>query len=366
MVASAGPVNLLLNLFDFERAAEAALDPMAWRYFQAGAGDQRTLRENRAAFERCRLLPRVLVDVGRRSLATTVLGKPVEWPVLVAPMAFHGLACAEGECATARAAVATGTVMIVSTMANVALEEVRAAAPAGRQWFQLYVQRDRGITAELVSRAAAAGYEALVVTVDAPVLGRREGDLRHGFRLPPHLRPGNLALGDAALLAGAGDARSALAMQFAASTDPSMSWRDLGWLRSLSPLPLVLKGVLHPADARRAAEEGVAAVVVSNHGGRQLDGAVAALDALPGVVAAAGERLEVLMDGGIRRGTDVLVALALGARAVLLGRPVLWGLAVSGEAGALRVLSLLRDELDLALALAGCTAPSEVTADLLA
>jgi 4-hydroxymandelate oxidase len=202
--------------------------------------------------------------------------------------------------------------------------------------------------------------------VDTPVLGRREGDLRHGFLLPPHLRPGNLPLDDAALLAGGHDARSTLAVQFAASTDPSVSWRDVAWLRSLSPLPIVLKGVLHPDDARRAAEEGVAAVVVSNHGGRQLDGAVASLDALPAVVAAAGERLEVLMDGGIRRGTDVLVALALGARAVLLGRPVLWGLAVSGEAGALRVLSLLRDELDLALALAGCTAPAEVTADLLA
>ena len=358
-------MNQLLNLFDFERAAEAALDPMAWRYFQAGAGDERTLRANRQAFERCRLLPRVLVDVGRRSVATTVLGRPAEWPVLVAPMAFHGLACAEGECATARAAAATGTVMVVSTMANIALEEVRAAAPAHRQWFQLYVQRDRGLTAELVARAAAAGYEALVVTVDAPVLGRREGDLRHGLRLPPHLRPANLPYNDGALLAEARDAHSALAAQFSASTDPSVSWRDVAWLRSLSPLPIVLKGVLHPDDARRAAEEGAAAVVVSNHGGRQLDGAVAAIDALPAVSAAAGDRLEVLMDGGIRRGTDVLVALALGARAVLLGRPVLWGLAVGGEAGARRVLSLLRGEVDLALALTGCTSPGEITADLL-
>jgi 4-hydroxymandelate oxidase len=339
---------------------------MAWRYYQAGAGDERTLRANRAAFERCRLLPRVLVDVSHRTLATTVLGRPLDWPVLVAPMAFHGLACAEAECATARAAAETGTAMVVSTMANVALETVRAAAPVARQWFQLYVQRDRGITAELVSRAAAAGYEALMITVDTPVLGRREGDLRHGFHLPPHLRPGNLTFNDAALLAGGQDARSALAAQFSASTDPSVSWRDLSWLRSLSPLPIVLKGVLHPGDARRAADEGVAAVVVSNHGGRQLDGAVASLDALPAVVAAAGDRLEVLMDGGIRRGTDVLVSLALGARAVLLGRPVLWGLAVGGEAGARQVLSMLRAEVDLAFALTGCTSPAEVTADLLA
>jgi 4-hydroxymandelate oxidase len=359
-------LNQLVNLFDFERAAEAALEPMAWRYFQAGAGDERTLRENRAAFERRRLLPRVLVDVGRRSLATTVLGRPAGWPVLVAPMAFHGLACAEAECATARAAAAADTVLCVSTMANRSLEQVRAAAPDARLWFQLYVQKDRGVTAELVARAAAAGYEALMVTVDTPVLGRREGDLRHGFRLPPHLAPGNLAPGDAALLAATRDAHSALAAQFAASTDPSMTWRDLGWLRSLSPLPLVLKGVLRPDDARRAADEGVAAVVVSNHGGRQLDGAVASLDALPAVAAAAGDRLDVLMDGGIRRGTDVLVALALGARAVLLGRPVLWGLAVGGEAGAARVLALLREEVDLAFALAGCPSTAEVTADLLA
>jgi 4-hydroxymandelate oxidase len=358
-------LDQLLNLWDFERAAEAALEPMAWRYYSGGAGDERTLRENRLAFERRRLRPRVLVDVGCRSLATTVLGRPSSWPVLIAPMAFHGLACGDAEAATARAAAALGTVFCVSTMANLPLERVRAAAPQARQWFQLYVQRDRGVTAELVRRASAAGYEALVVTVDAPVLGRREADLRHGFSLPAHLTPGNLDLDDAALLAGTADARSALAAQFSASTDPSMMWRDLGWLRSLSPLPIVLKGVLHPDDARRAAEEGVAAVVVSNHGGRQLDGAIASLDALPAVADAAGDALEVLLDGGIRRGTDVLTALALGARAVLLGRPVLWGLAVGGEAGAARVLSLLRDEVDLALALTGCTSPAEVTADLL-
>ena len=359
-------LDRLLNLSDFERAAAAALDPMAWRYFSGGAGDERTLRENRLAFERRRLRPRVLVDVGRRSLATTVLGRPTGWPVLVAPMAFHGLACGEAEAATARAAAALDTVFCVSTMANLPLERVRAAAPDARQWFQLYVQRDRGVTAELVRRAVAAGYEALVVTADAPALGRREADLRHGFSLPAHLSPGNLELSDATLLAGGADAGSALAAQFAASTDPTVTWRDLGWLRALGPLPIVLKGVLHPDDARRAADEGVEAIVVSNHGGRQLDGAIASLDALPAVAEAAGDRLEVLLDGGIRRGTDVLTALALGARAVLLGRPVLWGLAAGGEAGAARVLSLLREELDLALALTGCTSPADVTADLLA
>jgi 4-hydroxymandelate oxidase len=357
----------LINLADFERAAEAALDPMAWHYFRAGAGDERTLRENRAAFERRRLLPRVLVDVERRSLATTVLGRPVGWPVLVAPMALHGLACPDCEAATARAAAAMDTVLCVSTLSNLSLEQVRAAAPDARQWFQLYVQRDRGVTAELVSRAAAAGYEALVVTVDAPLLGRREGAVRQGLRLPPQLGFGNFPHDvGAAMLAHRNAADSGLAAHFAVTSDPSVTWRDLGWLRGLSPLPLVLKGVLRADDARRAADEGAAAVVVSNHGGRQLDGAVASLDALPAVADAAGDRLEVLMDGGIRRGTDVLIALAMGARAVLLGRPVLWGLAVGGEAGAARVLGLLRDEVDLALALAGCTSPAEVGADLVA
>ncbi len=361
------PDPQLINLADFERAAEAALDTMAWHYFRSGSGDERTLRENRAAFERHRLLPRVLVDVERRSLATTVLGRPVGWPVLVAPMALHGLACSDCEAATARAAAAMDTVLCVSTLSNLSLEQVRAAAPAAPQWFQLYVQRDRGVTAELVARAAAAGYEALVVTVDAPLLGRREGAVRRGLRLPPHLGLGNFSPDvGAAMLAHRNAGDSSLAAHFAVTSDPSVTWRDLGWLRGLSPLPLVLKGVLRPDDARRAADEGAAAVVVSNHGGRQLDGAVASLDALPAVVAAAGNRLEVLMDGGVRRGTDVLMALALGARAVLLGRPVLWGLAVGGEAGAARVLELLRDEVDLALALAGCTSPAEVRTDLLA
>jgi 4-hydroxymandelate oxidase len=307
------------------------------------------------------------VDVSRRSLATTVLGRPVEWPVLVAPMALHGLACADAEAATARAAAAAGTVMCVSTMSNLALEQVRAAAPGARQWFQLYVQRDRQVTAELVARAAAAGYEALVLTVDAPTLGRREADLRHGFFLPPHLRLGNLSLTDDAAMRGEGPADdSGLAAQFTRSTDPSFAWRDLAWLRGLSPLPLVLKGILRPDDARRAADAGAAAVVVSNHGGRQLDGAIAGLDALPAIAAAVGDRLELLLDGGVRRGADVLMALALGARAVLLGRPVLWGLAVGGEAGAVRVLALLRDEVDLAFALTGCGSVGEVTADLVA
>jgi 4-hydroxymandelate oxidase len=360
-------MDQLINLADVEAAARDRLDPMAWRYFVGGAGDERTLRDNRAAFERHRLRPRVLVDVSRRSLATTVLGRPVAWPVLIAPMAFHGLACPEAEAATARAAAATETVLCVSTMANLPLESVRRAAPDAAQWFQLYIQRDRGLTRRLVERAAAAGYQALVLTVDTPLLGRREADLRHGFQLPSSLSLGNLAGADAPIVSRpAPTGGSSLAAQFTAAADPSVTWRDLAWLRGLSPLPLVLKGVLRADDARRAAAEGAAAVIVSNHGGRQLDGAIASLDALPAVVAAVGEHCEVLLDGGVRRGTDALTALALGARAVLVGRPVLWGLAVGSEAGARRVLELLRDELDLAFALAGCASPADATADLLA
>ena len=318
-----------VNIEDLRLMAKRRLPRAIFDFFDGGAEDETTLRENRAAFERRRLLPRVLVDVGRRSLATTVLGRPVGWPVLVAPMALHGLACSDCEAAAARAAAAMDTVLCVSTLSNLPLEQVRAAAPDARQWFQLYVQRDRGVTAELVARATAAGYDALVVTVDAPLLGRREGAVRHGLRLPPHLGLGNFAPDvGAAMLAHRNAADSSLAAHFAVTSDPSVTWRDLGWLRGLSPLPVVLKGVLRADDARRAADEGAAAVVVSNHGGRQLDGAVASLDALPAVADAAGDRLEVLMDGGIRRGTDVLIALALGARAVLIGRPVLWGLAV--------------------------------------
>ena len=360
------PGPQLINLADFERAAEAALDTMAWHYFRSGSGDERTLRENRAAFERHRLLPRVLVDVERRSLATTVLGRPVGWPVLVAPMALHGLACSDCEAATARAAALMDTVLCVSTLSNLSLEQVRAAAPDARQWFQLYVQRDRGVTAELVARAAAAGYEALVVTVDAPLLGRREGAVRHGLQLPPPLTLGNFpAEVGAAMLAHRNAGDSSLAAHFAVTSDPTVTWRDLGWLRGLSPLPLVLKGVLRPDDARHAADEGAAAVVVSNHGGRQVDGAVASLDALVAVRAAVGPEPVVLVDSGVRGGADLFVALALGADACLLGRPHVYGLALAGADGVRQVIDNLVAELDLIMGLTGVARVADIGRDQL-
>ncbi len=354
-----------INLLDFEALARERLAPEAYDYYAGGAHDEVSLRGNRAAYDRRSLAYRVLVDVSRRELGTAVLGTPVSMPILVAPTAFHRLADAEGEVATVRAAGAAGTVMILSTLSTSTVEEVVAAA-SGPVWFQLYVYKDRKATEGLVRRAEEAGCRALVLTVDAPLLGRRERDVRNRFGLPPGLGVANL------LPNGYGDLPkgidgSGLAAYVSSLIDSSLSWRDLAWLRSITALPLLIKGVVRPDDALRAAEAGAAGLVVSNHGARQLDTSPATLDVLPEIVealAAHGHDLEVLMDGGIRRGTDVLKALALGAKAVLVGRPVLWGLAARGEAGVGQVLELLRGELDLAMALAGAPAVCEITRDL--
>ena len=354
-----------VNVFDFEAIARERLPREAYDYYAGGAHDEVSLRGNRAAYDRLSLAYRVLVDVSRRDPATTVLGQPVAMPVLVAPTAFHRLADPEGEVATVRAAGAAGTVMILSTLSTSTVESVVAAA-SGPVWFQLYVYRDRGVTEGMVRRAEAAGCRALVLTVDAPLLGRRERDVRNRFSLPPGLAVANLLpAGYGALPPAVAD--SGLAAYFASFLNPALTWRDVAWLRSITRLPVLVKGIIRPDDALRAAEAGAAGVVVSNHGGRQLDTSPATLDVLPEIVdalAAHGHRIEVLMDGGVRRGTDVLKALALGARAVLVGRPVLWGLAAGGESGAARVLAILREELDLAMALAGAPTVAEITRDL--
>ena len=354
-----------VNLFELEALARERLSREAYDYYASGAQDEVTLRENRAAYDRLTLAYRVLVDVSRRDLSATVLGQPVAMPVLVAPTAFHRLAVPEGEIATARAAGAVGTVMILSTLSNTRVEDVVAAA-SGPVWFQLYVYRDRKATEGLVRRAEAAGCRALVLTVDAPLIGRRERDVRNRFHLPPGLAVANM------LPEGYGDlppaaADSGLAAYVSALLDPSLSWRDVSWLRSITNLPVLVKGIVRPDDALRAAEAGAAGLVVSNHGGRQLDTSPATIDVLPEIadaLAAHGHKIEVLMDGGIRRGTDILKALALGARAVLVGRPILWGLAANGEAGAAWALRHLRDELDLAMALAGTPTLADITRDL--
>ena len=342
----------LLNVDDFAEAARQRLDPGSYVYVVGGAGDEHTLRANTAAYGRWELRPRVLVDVGSITTATTVLGTEIALPLLVAPTAFQRLCHPDGEVALARAAASARTVMTLSTLASVTPAELAAGAPGGPKWFQLYWSRDRGFTQELVQAATEAGFTALMLTVDLPIAGRRERDARAGFALPDDLQLPNIPL---ALRRE--DFHSALG----AVVDDTLTWRDLEWLRSVCPLPLVIKGILTREDALLAADHGAAAVVVSNHGGRQLDGVPASLDALPEVVEAVGERVEVLVDGGIRRGTDVLKALALGAKAALTGRAVLWGLAVAGEEGAARVLELLRKELETGLKLLGCTSPAEVT-----
>ncbi|HEY3578715.1 MAG TPA: alpha-hydroxy acid oxidase [Gaiellaceae bacterium] len=346
-------MNVPLSIADYERLAEERLESGPWAYLTGGSGDEWTLRENRAAFARWTFRPRVLCDVSEISTATTVLGTRIEIPVVVAPVAYQQLYHPDGECATARGAAAAGTGIAVSTFSTRSHEEIASASPGVLQWCQLYVFQDRGVTHEHLVEVAAAGCRAVVLTVDTPRLAQRERDLRVGFEIPSDLP---LPYARAAI----GDAPKNPADQFAL-LDASVSWRDLEWIAGESNLPIVLKGVVTAEDARLAVEHGAAAIIVSNHGGRQLDGVPATLDALPEVAEAVAGRVEVYLDGGIRRGTDVAKALALGARAVLAGRGPVFGLAAAGEDGVRHVLELLRDELTLALCLLGCTSPDELT-----
>ncbi len=348
MTAAPPPVNLA----EYEALAKERLAPMVWDYYAGGADDELTLRENRAAYLRRKLRPRVLVDVSQVKLATTVLGIPVAAPILVAPLAYQSLAHGDGECATARGAAAAGTLMVLSTLSTTRLEQVAAVAPAAPRWFQLYVYKQRDVSADLVRRASAAGYRALVLTVDTPRLGRRERDVRNGFSLPAGVTMANFD-GTLAEKASGAPGQSGLAAYGAANLDTSLGWDVIAWLRSITSLPVVVKGIMTGEDARLAVAHGASAIAVSNHGGRQLDGVPASIDVLAEVVDAVAGACEVYVDGGVRRGTDVIKALALGARAVLLGRPVLWGLAADGAAGVTRVLGLLAEELEHALALVG-------------
>jgi 4-hydroxymandelate oxidase len=362
--ADAGHLTDLLGVDDLEAAARARLPQLVYDYYAGGAGEEWTLRENRRAFGRWTLRPRILVDVSEVDLSTTMLGQRVPLPILIAPTAFQRLAHPDGELATARGAASLGATMVVSTIASTRLEDV--AETGVRRWFQLYVFRDRELTGSLVKRAHAAGYQAIVLTVDTPQLGRRLRDEQNRFQLPPDVSMANLESMYLPEEDEAGEPASSLSHFFAGEHDASLAWHDLPWLRSLSPLPLVLKGILTGEDARLAAEAGVEGIVVSNHGGRQLDGAPGTLDVLPEAVEAVAGRAEVYLDGGVRHGTDVLKALALGARAVLVGRPVLWGLAVAGELGVRRVLEKLRDELTLAMQLAGRRSVADVDRSLVA
>lgn len=351
-----------INLFEYEEQAKQRLSQMAFDYYASGAWDEVTLRENRAVFERVKLYPRVFVDVSQPNLTTEVLGQSLQMPLLIAPMAFQCLAHPDGELATMRAAAQTGVGMILSTCSNQSLEAVATVPATPPRWFQLYIHRDRALTQELVERAYKAGYQALCITVDAPILGIRERDKRNQFTLPPHLTMANLKA-----CSGLPHVKeeSGLFDYFAQQIDASLTWADLEWVQSLSPLPVVVKGILRSDDADRAIQHGASAIVVSNHGGRQLDGAIASLEALSDIVSTVNGRADVLVDGGIRRGTDLLKAIALGAKAVLLGRPILWGLAVNGEAGAVQVLELLRAEFEAAMKLSGCPTVRDINQALL-
>ncbi|HVS28249.1 MAG TPA: alpha-hydroxy acid oxidase [Solirubrobacteraceae bacterium] len=350
-------MTLPSTIGEFERVAQESLAPGPLAYYDGGACDELTLADNLAAWRRLAIRPRMLVGVAERDCSTTLLGREREHPLIVAPMAFQAMAAPEGERATARAAAATATPFCLSTLATVGVQELAAAAPDATRWFQLYVFRDRGVTRELVAAAGEHGYEALVVTVDLPVFGVRDSLLRTGWTVDPELAvPSASAAGTRGPIGPA---------EVSELIDPSLDWSDIERFVAETDLPVVLKGILTAEDARRAAACGVAAIVVSNHGGRQLDTVLSGADALPAVVEEVSAQLDVLVDGGIRRGTDVLKALALGASAVLVGRPLLWGLAVAGEQGARRVLELLLGELDVALALAGAPNARELDASWL-
>jgi 4-hydroxymandelate oxidase len=343
----------VLCVEDYEPLARAKVRADNWDYVAGGSGSERTLVANRAAFDRATLRPRVLVDVSTCETATKLLGTSLTSPIGVAPTAYHRLMHPDGELATARGAAEAGVLYITAFFASQPLGAIAAAGGDGPRWLQLYWLRDRGAFGEVIDRAADAGFQALVLTVDAPVLGQRLRDLRNGFALDPEVRPANLARSATAIMSDRAQGRSAVAQHAVEAFDPSITWADLAWLRQRSALPLVIKGILTAEDAVLAVEHGADAVVVSNHGGRQLDNVPASLDALPEVVDAVAGRCPVLVDGGVRTGIDVLVALALGADAVLVGRPVLWALAVDGAAGVAHALTLLRAELANAMALAG-------------
>ena len=351
-----------INLFDLERKAREMLPQTEYDYYASGANDEITLRENRAAYERIALLPHMLVDVSKRQMGTTVLGEPISMPVLIAPTAFQGLAHPEAEIATVKAAGAAKTLMTLSTLSTFSIEEVMAVA-TGPVWFQLYVFKDRAVSASLVKRAEVAGCKAVVFTVDVPLLGRRERDVRNQFRLPNDISAKNL------LPAGAQefpdcDVGSGLAPYIASLLDPALTWKDIEWLAGITKLPVLVKGILRPDDALFAVRHGASGVIVSNHGARQLDTTPATISVLPEIADAVGGAVELYLDGGIMRGTDVLKAIACGARAVFIGRPALWGLACGAEAGVRYVLEMVRQEFDLAMALSGCPTLSSITRDL--
>lgn len=344
--AGTDDINELVSLFDFEPVAQRRMSHMAWEYLDGGVADEITLRWNREAYDRLRLRPKVLVDVSKLDTRVSLLGQELPHPILLAPAADQRMVHPQGELATVRGAGSANATFVVSSFTNTPVEDIAKNA-SGPLWFQLYVQPDRAFTRDVAQRAEAAGCRALCVTVDSPVFGARNRQQRAKYVLPPgvdrpHLPPPKKSTGNVRELRVFNDV-----------VEPALTWRDIRWLGSNCKIPVLVKGILNPDDADRAIQAGSAGIIVSNHGGRNLDTVPATADALPHVVEKVAGRVPVLVDGGIRRGTDVVKALALGANAVLVGRPYLYGLAVAGAEGVTRVVEILRNELEMAMALVG-------------
>ncbi|KAK3041183.1 hypothetical protein RJ639_028662 [Escallonia herrerae] len=350
----------ITNVMEYEAIAKEKLPKMVYDYYASGAEDQWTLQENRNAFSRILFRPRILIDVSKIDMTTSILGFNISMPIMIAPTAMLKMAHPEGEYAIARAASAAGTIMTLSSWATSNVEEVASTGP-GIRFFQLYVMKDRNVVAQLVRRAERAGFKAIVLTVDTPRLGRREADIKNRFNLPPHLTLKNFEGLDLGKMDKADD--SGLASYVSSQVDRSLSWKDVKWLQTITHLPILVKGVLTAEDARLAVEAGVSGIIVSNHGARQLDYVPATIMALEEVVKAVQGRIPVFVDGGIRRGTDVFKALALGASGIFVGRPAVFSLAAHGEAGVRKVLQMLRDEFELTMALSGCRSLKEITRD---
>ncbi len=351
-----GEVAPLVNLFDFEALASRRLSRLAFEYISSGAGDEITLRRNRRRFDEIQLHPRVLVDASRIDTTLELFGERLDFPILLAPCAYQKLVHPDGEIAAARGAEAARAPFVLSTFATVALEEVASATDTSL-WFQLYVHPDHAFTRDLIQRVESVGYRVLCVTVDTPILGIRDRERRAGFHLPPGIERANLqSLGSSVTKMGHFERGGNYTI-----LDPAINWETIAWIRSLTKLPVVLKGVLSPDDASLAVEHGASGIIVSNHGGRNLDTVPATIEALPRVVEAVDGKLPVLLDGGIRRGTDIVKALAYGAQAVLIARPYLWGLGVSGSQGVEQVVRILRMELEAAMALCGTPEISKIT-----
>ncbi|XP_067626556.1 uncharacterized protein [Eurosta solidaginis] len=352
---------------DFEKDALRLLDKNALDYYRSGAGEQLTLNLNREAFKKIRIRPRCLRDVSNIDIRCNVMGIDLKWPLGISPTAMQKLAHSDGEGANALAAGNVGSIFILSTLSTMSIEEVASVAPNTNKWFQLYVYKDRSLTEKMVRRAEEASFKAIVLTIDAPIFGQRRSDIRNGFSLPSNLRLANFqSLQAAAGVQSDGEGTSGINVYVARQFDATLTWKDLAWLVKLTRLPIILKGVLTHEDAILAREVGCAGIIVSNHGGRQIDTVPASIEALPEIVKAVGNDLVVMLDGGIRDGNDIFKALALGAKVVFVGRPALWGLACGGQKGVEEVLNILKKDFEISLALAGCQKLSDISGDMVA